>query len=361
MAAKKTEPSKLERLRALAQEVNADLKGEGSVIVAADVKPSERIETGILALDTIMGGGLPRGQLVELHGEESCGKSLLSLLAIAAVQRKGGTAVGAFREGYDTKWAAKQGVNNDDLYRIDTATGDTSLEAIMTLVEQGVVDLAVLDSFQSFGTAKEVEKGIEQESMGGGGANQMWGRIMRRAYAAANMQANSGVPPAAWIGISQVRAAIGKFSPHGQPDPEPAGSRAIKHWKAISIQCKKGEIHFSHKQKDDKRRIVGRTFHLHCQKNKTSAPERVSQFTYFFMPHDIEGPDGEIESLPPGIDYADEAFRLGKAYGLIDVAGAWIEGYGIRKQGGDKFLWALRHDMEALETLRLDILDASMR
>lgn len=363
MAAKKKvqEISKLDRLKALAIEINSDLKGDGRVVLASEIEVPERIPTGILALDTIIGGGLPRGQLTEVYGEESSGKSLLSLLAIAAVQRAGGTAAGAFREGYDVRWAARQGVNNDDLCRVDTSTGDTALEIMMTMVEQGVVDLAVLDSFQSFGTSKEAEKGIEQESMGGGGATQMWGRIMRRAYSAANMAANRGETPAAWIGISQVRAAIGKYSPHGQPDPEPTGSRAIKHWKAVSVQCKKGEIHFSQKQKDDKRRIIGRTFHLHCTKNKTAPPERVSQFTYYFQPRVEEGPDGTQLHVPPGIDYADEALRLGKAYGCIETAGAWMEGYGIRKQGNEAFLWALRNDIEALEALRLDIAEAAVR
>jgi hypothetical protein len=143
-----------------------------------------------------------------------------------------------------------------------------------------------------------------------------------------------------------VRAKIGGFSGHGPPDPEPTDIKVLRHWKAIAIQCKRGEPIFDN-PKSEKRRIMSREFHLRCKKNKTFEPERVSSFIYNFR--------GEHR----GVDHADEVLRLGKVWGLLETKGSWIEGYGIRAQSEEKFKAKLLAEPTVIAELMTDILEAS--
>lgn len=343
MAKKSAESSKLDQLRLLAEECNKALGAEGKVRVGADETMKHvRVPTGVLAFDTITGGGLVEQHLLELHGEESSGKTLMALHAVAAFQRAKKLAVWVKGEDFDPTWAKKQGVDTKSLTLVESSTGDQALETAMTILESGLADLMVFDSYQALGTTREAEAGVDSEAYAGGGAPQLWGRVMRRSYAAFN----SGKARTALIGISQVRDAIGVFSPNGKPEPKPTQIRALKHWKSISIQCKKGEPTYED-PKSDKKRIVSREFHMKCVKNKTAIPERVGSFIYNFV--------GDT----PGIDRLDAVFRLGKVYGLIEVKGAWLEGYGLRAHGEEKFLEKLRGNEETISELEADILDVS--
>ena len=340
--------SRQDKVRLLIDQCNKKLGAEGKIYIGTEHAKLERIPTGVLAFDTITGGGLVRGQLLELYGEESSGKTLLSLLSAAAVQKVGGVVVWVKGESFDAEWAAKLGVDLASLVLVEAATGDTALEAAMTMVESGYVDLLVMDSYQALGTRREADGGIEAESYGGGGASQMWGRVMRRAYAAAN-----GGPAArtCFLGISQVRAKIGGFSPNGAPDPEPTGIKALRHWKGIAVQCKKGEPTYNDGAKE-KRFIVAREFKLRCTKNKTFPPERTGAFTFYFR---------NWTDTPFGVDRALEACRLGRYTEVLTSRGAWIEGCGLRAQGEDAFVQQLRANPKALKELTKAIMDVVVR
>lgn len=334
-------------LSEIINKVNKALGKTGKVYFADQHPPQKRIRTGILALDMIMGGGLPRGKYTEFAGEESSGKSTAALIASAAVQREGGLVVWAAREGFDRKWAERWGVDLKKLILLDAVYGDTMLETAMTLIDEGVVDLFTLDSVQSFGTEREAEAGLEAESFGGGGAGQLWGRVMRRMYAAAAGKGEN----TAIIGISQVRAPIGKQGFKGQaPEPEPSGIKAIRHMKAISIRFKKGEPLYEYPNDTDKKRLVAREFKIKCTKNKTWEPERAGSFTIHYRPHDI---------YEFGIDSIEQVVRLGRVYELITSKGAWLEGYGIRAQGMEQYTAALRKKPDTALELETDILEAA--
>lgn len=345
MRIKKTkEPSKLDKLRLLAAECNKALGADGKVTFADDIQIYERLPTGILAFDSITGGGLVRCHLTELYGEESSGKTLLALHAVASVQKRQGVAVWVKGEDFDPPWARRQGVDTNKLIIIESSTGDKALETACTLLEDGDPDLVVFDSYQALGTTREAEGGVDSEAYAGGGAPQLWGRVMRRAYAAFNSKKTT----AALLGISQVRDAIGGFSPNGRPEPKPTQIRALKHWKSISVQCKKGEPTYTD-PKSDKRRLVAREFHLKCVKNKTAPPERVSSFVYNFK---------EWEGGSPGVDFADEVLRLGKVHGLLEQKGGWIHGYGEKAHGDAAFKERIKGNYRILKELRTDILSA---
>lgn len=330
-------------LKAIA-EINKALGGNGRIYLGSEHPKLKRISTGILTLDVLTGGGLPRGQYTEYYGPESSFKTTAALIAVADVQRKGGTAAWVAREGFDRSWAEKHGVDMNSLLLFDLHYGDTALEAAMTLIEKGVVDLLVLDSIQSFGTEREMEDGVEAESFGGGGAGQLWGRVMRRAYAV--MGPSQPGSRTAIIGISQVRSPIGKVSFKGaKPAPEPTGIWSIKHWKGISIEFRKGEPFWE--GKDDDKELYAWEFKVRCRKNKTAQAERVGSFTFYYFDYDGHS---------FGVDRSNEAARLGGVYGLVERKGGWFQYHGVRVQGLPAFQRKLLKNPKMFKTLCKEIL-----
>jgi recombination protein RecA len=335
----RTKKEKLDALMALAGQVNKALGNAGHVFLGTEQREFVRLRTGITALDYVCGGGLVRGQMIQFTGGDSSFKTSAAMMCVASVQSQGGSVVWVAGEGFDKKWAKKLGVDLSELIVITADTGDQMMEAAITMIESGLVDLMVFDSFQSLGTTREMEAGVDDESYAGAGAPQMWGRVMRKAYSAMNAGANT-----AMIGISQVRAPIGKFSPRGAPEPEGSGIWALKHWKAIDIYFRKGESEFEG-DASEKRRLLSREFKMRCMKNKTAQSERQASFLL------------KYENGYPYIDNKGTLFRLARAYGLIKIKGAWYEGYGIRTQGEEKFYAALEDDEDAIESMEADLFD----
>ena len=330
------------KVEALRDTINSKPKLEGKVYLGRDAEPLERISSGVLAFDYVTGGGFPRRRYTELFGEESCFKTTLALHGVASAQRSGGVAAWVVGEEFDDDWAAEQGVDVDNLVKIEAVTGDVMLEMAATFLESGLVDLMVLDSVQAIGTIRESEDAVTQESYGGGGSAQLWGRMYRRTRGIFNSRKSN----AAIIGISQARSAIGAFSPTGKPDPRPTQIYAIRHWKSISVYFKKGEPVYVD-AKNDKKRLLSQEFKLVTKKNKTAPPGRASAFTYRF--------DGGK------LDVVDEAFRFGLVYGLIEAKGAYYEGYDLREKGREAFLNALRADPDLVQEIRTDVVSEIKR
>src|ERR1700690_2995568 len=184
----------------LIAEINKALGVEGKVYLGSKLEEYERIPTGLLAFDTITGGGLVAQHLVELYGEESAGKTLLALQCVAASQRQGKRCAWVKGEEFEEPWAARQGVDLKKLIQVEALTGDKMLEVAATLIESGAIDVLVFDSYQAIGTVREQEAGVDSESFASAGAPQMWARMYRRTRAAFNGRKSR----TALIGISQV-------------------------------------------------------------------------------------------------------------------------------------------------------------
>jgi len=311
---------KLAALEAVVKKVNKSLGKDGAVFLGSQHKTFTRMGTGIVALDFVIGGGLPRGQMTMFSGEDSTAKTMCSILSAAKVQREGGTVVWVAGEGFDREWAESHGVDLDSIFVIQADTGDVALESAISLMEEAPVDLLVIDSVQSLGTTREMEDGVDQESYGNAGAPQMWGRIMRRCYAAMNKMEQG--QETAIIAISQVRSAVGKRGFRGMtPDPESSGIKALKHWKAVEVFFKKGD--YDYEGDKEKRNITRRQFKLKNLKNKTATPHRESSFDFYPRTRKV---DNRITAV-----------RLAKAFGFVENKGAWYKGYGVRAQGERAF------------------------
>lgn len=333
------EPGKVQRLRSIADQCNKALGKTGAVYFGNEQRPYERDSTGIVALDYVLGGGLVRGQMTQFTGGDSSFKSTAAIICAAACQARGGTAAWVAGEGFDKDWAAKWGVDLDELVMITADMGDTAMEAAMTLLQTNLINIMVFDSVQSLGTTREMEGGVDDESYAGAGAPQMWGRVMRKTYSAMN----SGCD-AALIAISQVRSAIGKFSRNGPPEPEGSGIWALKHWKCADVYFRKGELDFIG-EANEKRKINGREFKLRGLKNKTAVSERHASFKLVY------------DEVGPMVENVGTLFRLAQAYDLIETKGAWYSGYGIRANGKDAFKEALDDAPDAQEEIMADLRD----
>src|SRR5512139_4217884 len=145
--------------------------GKGSVMRMGDVAAARDIEvvsTGSLGLDIALGiGGLPRGRIVEIYGPESSGKTTLTLQVVAEIQKLGGTAAFVDAEhALDPGYAAKVGVNVDDLLISQPDTGEQALEITDMLVRSGAVDVVVVDSVAALTPKAEIEGEMGDQHMG---------------------------------------------------------------------------------------------------------------------------------------------------------------------------------------------------
>jgi recombination protein RecA len=325
------------------QKINSSLKNSGRVYLGSEHKEIKRFKTGVLALDLIVGGGLPYACLNEFWGAESTSKSLLALLTVAAIQRTGGVAAWVVGEdGLNKEWARKIGVDVDSLILIEGENGSIMLETATTLLEENVVNVLVIDSIQSMDTQREHESDVSSETFSAG-APQMWARIMRRVYRAGNM---SKLDNTLLIAISQGREKIGSYA----KKLVPSQIHALLHWKSVSIECRETEKHWE--GDPYKSLVVARTFSLRCEKNKTAAmKDMVTSYRFQFRPD---------EDIPFGVDNASTAFSLGLYFGLFDKAGSWYSGFGIKGQGEDGYTYELRRSVEAMDKLTEAVMEKAL-
>jgi recombination protein RecA len=313
-------------------------KHGGSVYTGDQHPELKRVRTGIMALDYVLGGGIPLARATQFTGEEGAGKTLAALHVTAAFQRQDKVVLWLNRRGaedFDPVWARKQGVDVNKLVIVGVAAGDVALEAAVTMINHGLADLVVCDSIQTFGTTRELEGAVDDESYAGAGAPQMWGRVMRKWIAALN----SGKSEAALLLISQVRAPIGVNSGKGTPEPQGSQIRAIRHFKAIDVRFRQKYDEDAVEGQDEDRIRHFALFVLKGDKQKTSdqkgepTQDRVSSFVYHFRPS---------EGVSMGVDNVRTMLRLAASQGVVQVSGAWYSGFGLKYQGEKAYLAALR-------------------
>ncbi len=285
------------------------------------------VSTGSLGLDIATGvGGLPRGRVVELYGPEAGGKTTLSLLVLANAQRAGGTVAFIDAEhALDPTYAAKLGVQVDDLLISQPDNGEQALEILNTLVDSGAVDVVVVDSVAALTPKAEIEGEMGDSHMG------LHARLMSQALrklTATVKRSNTLV-----IFINQIRMKIGVM--FGSPETT-TGGNALKFYASVRLdirrigQVKRGE------------EIIGSQTRVKVVKNKVAPPFRNAEFELIY---------GE------GISRAGEVLDRASSASLIEKSGAWYTYQGTRiGQGRENAKeWLTEHptEMEQLATALL--------
>ena len=283
--------------------------GKGSVMRMGDrvIEPVEIIPTGSLMLDIALGiGGLPRGRVVEIYGPESSGKTTLTLQAIAQCQKQGGTAAFIDAEhALDPIYAAKLGVNVDDLLLSQPDTGEQALEIADMLVRSGSIDIVVIDSVAALTPKAEIEGEMGDQLPG------LQARLMSQALR--KLTGNIKRSNCLVIFINQLRMKIGVMMP-GQSPEVTTGGNALKFYASVRLDIRRiGSI-----KKGDE--IIGNQTKIKVVKNKLAPPFKqiVTEILYG------EGISREGELIDMGVDAK-----------LVDKSGAWY-GYGGERIGQGK-------------------------
>lgn len=302
---------KEERKKALAAAVSFIEKefGKGSIMRMSGTEKVEDVDvvsTGSLGLDIALGvGGLPRGRVVEIYGPESSGKTTLTLHVIAEMQKIGGTCAFIDAEhALDAQYAAKLGVNLDELYMSQPDTGEQALEITDALVRSGSVDLIVIDSVAALTPRSEIE-GDMGEALPG-----LQARLMSQALR--KLTASITKTKTLVIFINQIRMKIGVT--YGTPEVT-TGGNALKFYSSVRIDIrrknalKKGE------------EVYGSETRVKVVKNKVAPPFKEAGFDILY---------GE------GISYEGELLDIGSDLNVVDKSGAWYSYEGTRiGQGKD--------------------------
>ena len=281
--------------------------GQGSVMRMGDNKAltTDVYSTGSLGLDVALGiGGLPRGRIVEIYGPESSGKTTLTLHAVAECQKKGGTAAFIDAEhALDPTYAAKLGVNIDDLLVSQPDTGEEALEICDMLVRSNAVDMIVVDSVAALTPKAEIEGEMGDSHMG------LQARLMSQALR--KLTANIKRTNCMVIFINQIRMKIGVM--FGSPETT-TGGNALKFYSSVRLDIRRiGAI-----KKGDE--VIGNDTRVKVVKNKMAPPFKQVQFEILY---------GE------GISLLGELIDLGVAHNLVSKAGAWYS-YGDTRIGQGK-------------------------
>lgn len=254
----------------------------------------EVVSTGSLGMDLALGvGGLPKGRVIEIFGLESSGKTTATLHAIAEVQKAGGICAFIDAEhALDPAYAAKLGVNTDELIVSQPDNGEQALEIADTLVRSGAVDMIVVDSVAALVPKAEIEGEMGDSHMG------LQARLMSQALR--KLTAAVARSKTILIFINQIRMKIGVM--FGNPETT-TGGNALKFYSSVRIDIRRvGSI-------KDKEEIVGNQTRVKIVKNKLAPPFKTVDFDIMY---------GE------GISKTGEILDIGVEFNILEKSGTWF-------------------------------------
>ncbi|WP_448572340.1 recombinase RecA [Trichothermofontia sp.] len=301
--------------------------GKGSIMRLGDAARMkvETIPTGALTLDIALGGGLPKGRVVEIYGPESSGKTTLALHAIAEVQKAGGIAAFVDAEhALDPTYSAALGVDIENLLVSQPDTGEMALEVVDQLVRSTAVDIVVVDSVAALVPRSEIEGEI--------GETQVGSQARLMSHALRKITGNIGKSGCTVIFLNQLRQKIGVT--YGSPETT-TGGQALKFYASVRLDIrriqtlKKGTEEFGIRAK------------VKVAKNKVAPPFRLAEFDIIF--------GKGISSVGCLVDLAEET-------GVIVRKGAWYSYNGDNiGQGRDNTIQYLESNPTIAQTIEQQV------
>jgi recombination protein RecA len=298
--------------------------GKGAIMRLGDATRMrvETISTGALTLDLALGGGLPKGRVIEIYGPESSGKTTVALHAIAEVQKQDGIAAFVDAEhALDPTYAGALGVDIENLLVSQPDTGESALEIVDQLVRSAAVDIVVIDSVAALVPRAEIEGDMGDTHVG------LQARLMSQALR--KITGNISKSGCTVIFINQLRQKIGVT--YGSPETT-TGGNALKFYASVRLDIrriqtlKKGNEEFGNRVK------------VKVAKNKVAPPFRVAEFDIIF--------GKGVSTLGCLVDLAEET-------GVILRKGAWYSYNGDNiSQGRDNAIKYLEEKPEFVQQIK---------
>ena len=305
--------------------------GKGSIMRLGEAHKIdvETIPTGSLSLDLALGGGIPKGRIIEVYGPESSGKTTLCLHAVAEVQKSGGTAAYVDAEhALDPAYAKRLGVNIDTLLISQPDSGEQALEVVEALVRSNAVDIIVVDSVAALVPQAEIEGDMGNAHMG------LQARLMSQA-----LRKLTGVisrTKCTVVFVNQLRMKIGVM--FGNPETT-TGGNALKFYASVRMdirrisQIKSGE------------QVIGNHCRVKVVKNKVAPPFREAEFDIMYN---------------QGISTEGDVIDLAVTHAVVDKNGAWYEYQGQKvAQGREAAKQYLKDNPKVLEKIAKETIAAA--
>ena len=319
-------PNNSEKLKALQAAMDKIEKsfGKGSIMKMGDdhVQEVEVIPTGSIALNAALGvGGYPKGRIIEIYGPESSGKTTLAIHAIAEAQKAGGIAAFIDAEhAFDRFYAAKLGVDIDNLWISQPDNGEQALEIAEQLIRSSAIDIIVIDSVAALTPKAEIEGDMGDNRVG------LQARLMSQALR--KLTSAISKTNTTCIFINQLREKIGVM--FGNPETT-TGGNALKFYASVRLDIRRAN------QLKDGEEVIGNQVRVKVVKNKVAPPFRKAEFDIMF---------GE------GISRSGEIIDLGAELGIIKKSGSWYS-YNDTKlgQGRDVAKQCIQDNPELAEEL----------
>jgi recombination protein RecA len=303
--------------------------GKGAIMRLGDATRMkvETISTGALTLDLALGGGLPKGRVIEIYGPESSGKTTVALHALAEVQRNGGIAAFVDAEhALDPTYAAALGVDIDNLLVSQPDTGESALEIVDQLVRSAAVDIVIIDSVAALVPRAEIEGDMGDTHVG------LQARLMSQALR--KITGNIGKSGCTVIFINQLRQKIGVT--YGSPETT-TGGNALKFYSSVRLDIRR--IQTLKKGTDE----FGNRVKVKVAKNKVAPPFRVAEFDIIF--------GKGVSTLGCLVDIAEET-------GVLLRKGAWYSYSGENiSQGRDNAIKYLEEKPEFAAKVKEQVLE----
>lgn len=328
-AAKVNNGEKLKALQAAMDKIEKTF-GKGSIMKMGDdhVQEVEVIPTGSIALNAALGvGGYPKGRIIEIYGPESSGKTTLAIHAIAEAQKAGGIAAFIDAEhAFDRFYAAKLGVDIDNLWISQPDNGEQALEIAEQLIRSSAIDIIVIDSVAALTPKAEIEGDMGDNKVG------LQARLMSQALR--KMTSAISKTNTTCIFINQLREKIGVM--FGNPETT-TGGNALKFYSSVRIDIRRVT---SLKDGDN---VYGNHVRVKVVKNKVAPPFRKAEFDILF---------GQ------GINKAGEILDLGVENDIVGKSGSWFSYNGSKLgQGRDAAVQLLKDNPELCEEIEKQIVE----
>ncbi len=293
--ADKTQSNRLQALKLAVSQIEKQF-GSGSIMKLGESHKIdvETIPTGSLSLDLALGGGMPRGRVIEIYGPEASGKTTLTLHIIAQAQKAGGTAAFVDAEhALDPEYAKRIGVKVEDLLLSQPDTGEQALEITETLVRSNAVDVVVVDSVAALTPRAEIEGEMGDSHMG------LQARLMSQALR--KLTGAISKSKTMVIFINQLRMKIGVM--FGNPETT-SGGNALKYYSSVRVDIRRTQ------QIKSGEEAIGNHVKVKVVKNKVAAPFKVAEFDIMYN---------------EGISATGDLIDLAVKYELVEKMGAWYE------------------------------------